>query len=62
MNHVGRFLDIYDPPPPLWTILLNKAYVEIWTFDKPPSPCHVHMVYECPGAPLATFIIWSVTE
>ena len=35
-------------PPPLWTILLNRAYVVIWTFGKPPSPCHVHMVYECP--------------
>ena len=24
--------------PPLWTILLNNAYVVIWTFGKPPSP------------------------
>ena len=38
----------FDPSPPLWTILLNKAYAVIRTFDKPPSPCHVHMVYECP--------------
>ena len=32
------FLDIFDPPPPLWTILLNKAYVVICTYGKPPSP------------------------
>ena len=39
-----------DPLPALWTILFNKSYVDSnmeWTFDKPPSPCHVHMVYEC---------------
>ena len=24
--------------PPLWTILLNKVYVVIWTFGKPPPP------------------------
>ena len=38
----------FDPLPPLRTILVNKAYVIIWTFGKPPSPCCVHMVYECP--------------
>ena len=27
LNHVDRFLDIFDPPPPFWTILLNTAYV-----------------------------------
>ena len=26
------------PPPHLRTILLNKAYVVIWTFGKPPPP------------------------
>ena len=36
------------PIPPLWTTLLNKAYVVTWTFGKPPSPCHVHMVYDWP--------------
>ena len=41
-------LDIFDPLPPLWTILLNKAYVVIWTFGNPPLPYHVHMVHECP--------------
>ena len=46
INHVDRILDFFDPPPPLWTILLNRAYVVIWTFGKPPSPCLVHMVYE----------------
>ena len=41
INHVDRFLNIFDPPPPSWTILLNKAYVVIWTFGKLPSslPC-----------------------
>ena len=43
-----EFWTFFDPLPPLWTILLNRAYVLIWTFGKPPSPCHVHMVYECP--------------
>ena len=36
------------PPPPLWTILFNKAYVVTWIFGKLPSPRLVHMVYECP--------------
>ena len=27
----GQSFDIFDPPPPLWTILLNKAYVVTWT-------------------------------
>ena len=45
---MDRFLDFFEPPPPLWTILLNKAYVVIWTFGIPPPPCHVHMGYECP--------------
>ena len=45
---MDRFLEIFDPLPPLWTILLNKAYVVIWTFGIPPPPCHVHMGYECP--------------
>ena len=26
----------FIPPPPLWIILLYKAYVVIWTFVKPP--------------------------
>ena len=47
MNHVDRNLDFFDPP--LWTILFNKAYVVKWTFGKPPSPYHVHMVYEWPN-------------
>ena len=32
INHVDSFLEIFDPPPPSWTILLNKAYVVTWTF------------------------------
>ena len=32
---MDSFLDFLDPPPPSWTILLNKAYVIIWTFRKP---------------------------
>ena len=34
----GQKFGVFEPPPPLWTILLNKAYVVIWTFGKPPSP------------------------
>ena len=30
------FWTFYDPP--LWSILLNKFYVKIWTSGKPPSP------------------------
>ena len=33
--------------PLIWTILLNKVYVVIWTFGYP-SPFHVHMIYGCP--------------
>ena len=35
---VDRFLNIFDPPPPLWTTLLNNAYVVTWTFGKLPLP------------------------
>ena len=28
----GQFLGTFDPPPPSWSLLLNKAYVVIWTF------------------------------
>ena len=48
INHVNSFLDIFDPPPPLTTILLNKAFVVIWIFGKPPTPFQVHMVYGWP--------------
>ena len=44
-TEIWTFLTIL---PPLWTILLNIAYVVTWTFGKSPSPCHVHMVCECP--------------
>ena len=27
---------LFWPPSPLWTILLNRAYVVIWTFSNPP--------------------------
>ena len=30
--HVDRNLDFFDPPPPLWTILLIRVYVVIWTW------------------------------
>ena len=49
INHVDRNLDFFDPTPPLWTILLNRAYLAIYTYIwLPPSPCHVHIVCECP--------------
>ena len=42
INHVVKILGIFDPPPPLWSLLLNKAYVIKWS--SPPSTAHV--VYE----------------
>ena len=38
INHVVTFLGIFDPPPPSWSLLLNKAYVIKWSFGQPPSP------------------------
>ena len=40
INHEDRILDVFDLPPRLWIILLNKAYVNaaIWTFGKLPPP------------------------
>ena len=38
IDYVDRNLDFLTPSPPLWTILLNKAYVVIWTFGNPPLP------------------------
>ena len=39
INHEDRFLDTYYPlPAPLWTILLSKPYVVMWTFRRPPPP------------------------
>ena len=33
-----RFLDIFDSPPPSWSLLLNKAYVIKWSFSWIPLP------------------------
>ena len=30
--HVVNFLCLFDPLPPSWSLLLNKAYFIIWTF------------------------------
>ena len=38
LNHVDQFLDKFDPPSPLWTILLNKGYGLMWTFHEAPFP------------------------
>ena len=38
LNHVDGFLDFFDPPPPMWIILLNKGYVLMWIFREPPLP------------------------
>ena len=46
-NPCGQFLDqIFDPLPPLQTILQNEHYQVTWTLANSPFPCHVHMVYE----------------
>ena len=37
INHVVKFLDILTPLPPLWSLLLNKAYVIKWSFGLPPQ-------------------------
>ena len=55
----GRFW-----PPPFhlcFTILLDKAYVVIWTFDNPLLPLQVHMVYEWPqtGAGVSANPTWK---
>ena len=47
LNHVDGFLDFFDPPSPMWIILLNKGYVLMWIFREPPSPLVIHMVYGC---------------
>ena len=38
INHVVKFLGIFDPPPPSWPLLQNKAYVLKWSFGYPPPP------------------------
>ena len=38
INHVVKFLGIFDPLPPSWSLLLNKAYVIKWSFGQPPLP------------------------
>ena len=47
INHVVKFLDIFDLPPPSWSLLLNKAKLcnkmIIWLT---PSPLTVHVVFE----------------
>ena len=32
INHVVKILGIFDPFPPSWSLLLNKAYVLKWLF------------------------------
>ena len=32
INHVVKILVIFDPLPPSWSLLLNKAYVIKWSF------------------------------
>ena len=46
----GQIFGLFWPlPPPLWTILQNKAYVVILTLANPgPLPFHVHMIYGYP--------------
>ena len=39
----------FDPLPLCGHFFLNGTYVAVWTFGKPPTPCHVvHMVNERP--------------
>ena len=32
----GQNFEYFDPPPPSWSLLLNKAYVIKWSFGYPP--------------------------
>ena len=49
LNHVDGFLDFFDPPPPMWIILLNKGYVLMWIFREPPlPPGHPHGLWMFP--------------
>ena len=32
INPVVKILGIFDPPPPSWSLLLNKAHVIKWSF------------------------------
>ena len=32
MQTVGNF----DPPPPMWTLLLNSSYLVLWSYEHPP--------------------------
>ena len=35
INHVVKFLGIFDPPSLSWSLLLNQAYVINWLFEYP---------------------------
>ena len=35
---LGQIFGHFDPPPPSWSLLLNKAYVIKWSFGQPPLP------------------------
>ena len=37
-NHVDRILGIFDPPPPMWTLLLNSCYKVLMSSEQPPLP------------------------
>ena len=44
------FLEFFDPPPPMWIILLNKGYVLMWIFREPPlPPGHPHGLWMFPN-------------
>ena len=34
----GQIFGYFDPLPPSWSLLLNKAYVIKWSFGQPPLP------------------------
>ena len=44
----GQDFGYFWPPPFSWSLLLNKAYVMKWSYDWPPSPLTVYVVYEWP--------------
>ena len=60
INHVVKFLRIFDSPPPSWPILLNKAYVIKLSFGKSPPSSNVQGVYRCTLKLELQQVVWNV--
>ena len=47
----GQFFGYFWPPPPSWSLLLNKVYVIKWSLANPLSSLTVHVIYVVYGWP-----------